>query len=86
MTMHHLLLVDEVSGVVDEFHERVQAVGPVVEHITRVFQGAEAHDSGRPVNLSLHALAHNHRAQELFRLLQTFNVLSISNFQNKEAC
>lgn len=70
--MHHLLLVDEMSGVVDKFHERVQAVGPVVEYVTRVFQGAEADDASGSVNLGLHTLAHNHCAQEFFCLLPKF--------------
>lgn len=67
--MHHLLLVDEVSGVVHESHERVETVGPVIEHVARVLERTEAHDAGRPVDLGCHALAYYHRAQELFRFL-----------------
>ena len=68
--VHHLLLVDEVVGLVHQVHQVGHAGGPLVQHGVGVFLLAEADHAFQPVNLGLHRLADHQVGQELFSLLK----------------
>lgn len=62
MLMDHLFFVDEMCCVIDEPHERVQAIRPIVEYITWIFLLTETYYAGWPVYLGFHGLTHHHIA------------------------
>lgn len=68
--MDHLLLGDEVCGFVDEGHERVEFVGPVVQQVIGVFGPLEVDDACQPVHFGVNGLVHHQVGEELLRLLQ----------------
>lgn len=55
----HLLLGDEMCGFVDQRHERVEFVRPVVEQVVGVFWPLEVDDAGQPVDLGVDGLVYN---------------------------
>ena len=67
--MDHLFLVDEVSGLVDELHQRTEMCGPLVEDVVGVFATREVDDAGWSIRLGFHCLVHHQIRQELFCFL-----------------
>ena len=68
----HLLLGNEMSGLVDQRHERVEFVRPVVEQVVGVFWPLKVDDAGHSVNLCVDGLVHNEAGEELFRFLRKY--------------
>ena len=68
--MDHLLLGDEMGGLIDQRHERVELVGPVVEQVVGVLGPLEVDDAGQTVHLGIDGLVHHQGGEELLRLLQ----------------
>lgn len=65
----HLLLGYEVRGLVDQWHERVEFVWPVVEQVVGVFGPLEVDDACQPVHLGVDGLVDHQGGEELFRFL-----------------
>lgn len=65
----HLLLGDEVRGLVDQRHERVEFVRPVVEQVVGVFGPLEVDDASQPVHLGIDGLVDHQSGEELLRFL-----------------
>ncbi len=57
--MDHFLLGNEMCGLVDERHEGVEFVRPVVEQIIGVFGPLKVDDASQPVHLGIDGLVHN---------------------------
>lgn len=57
--MDHLLLGNEMRGLVDQRHERVEFVRPVVEQVVGVFGPLKVDDASEPVDLGIDGLAYN---------------------------
>lgn len=55
----HLLLGNEMCGLVDQRHERVEFVRPVVEQVVGVFRPLKVDDAGHPVDLGVDSLVYN---------------------------
>ena len=68
--MDHLLLGDEMGGLVDQGHEGVELVGPVVEQVVGVLGPLEVDDTGQTVHLGIDGLVHHQGGEKLLRLLQ----------------
>lgn len=58
-SVHHLLLVDEVGRLVHQSHQRVEATGPPVQDLTRIFVLPEANHATRAVDASINGLLHD---------------------------
>ena len=65
----HLLLGDEMRGLVDQRHERVEFVRPVVEQVVGVLGPLEVDDAGQAVHLGVDGLVHDEAGEELLGLL-----------------
>lgn len=65
----HLLLGDKMRGLVDQGHERVEFVRPVVEQVVGVFGSLKVDDAGESVNLGINGFVHNQAGEKLLRLL-----------------
>lgn len=70
----HLFLGDEMCGFVDEGHEGVEFVGPVVQQIIGIFGPLEVDDACQPVHFGVDGLVHYQVGQELLRLLKNEQV------------
>lgn len=57
--MHHFFLMDEVSGLVHQRHEGVEATGPPIEDLTGIFALPEANHAPGAVNASINCLLRN---------------------------
>lgn len=57
--MDHLLLGNEMRGLVDQRHERVEFVRPVVEQVVGVLGPLKVDDASEPVDLGIDGLAYN---------------------------
>ena len=57
--MHHFFLMDEVSGLVHQRHECVEATGPPIEDLTGIFALPEANHASWAVNASINCLLDN---------------------------
>lgn len=68
--MDHLLLGDKMCGFVDERHEGVEFVRPVVQQVVGVFGPLEVDDACQPVHFGVDGLVHHQVGQELLRLLK----------------
>lgn len=55
----HLLLGNEMRGFVDQRHERVEFVRPVVEQVVGVFGPLKVDDASQPVDLGIDGLVYN---------------------------
>lgn len=55
----HLLFGDEMCGLVDQRHEGVEFVGPVVEQVVGVFGPLKVDDASHAVNLGVDGLVYN---------------------------
>lgn len=55
----HLLLGNEMRGLVDQRHERVEFVRPVVEQVIGVFRPLKVDDASHPVDLGIDGLVYN---------------------------
>lgn len=55
----HFLLGNEMCGLVDQRHERVEFVRPVVEQVVGIFRPLKVDDSSQPVNLGVDGLVYN---------------------------
>lgn len=67
--MDHLLLGNKMCGLVDQRHERVEFVGPVVEQVIGVFGPLKVNDAGQSVDLGIDGFVYNKAGEELLRLL-----------------
>jgi hypothetical protein len=68
-SVDHLLLVDQVRGLVDRVHELVQIVTPVVEHLVDVLLILEGDYSGQAVDLTTDRLVHHQVRKKLLGLV-----------------
>lgn len=68
--MDHFLLGDEVCGFVDEGHEGVEFVGPVVQQVVGVFGPLEVDDACQTVHFGVDGLVNHQIRQERLGLLQ----------------
>jgi hypothetical protein len=66
----HLLLVDQVRGLVDRAHERIQIVTPVVEYLVDVLLVLEGHNAGEAIDLAADRFVHDQVGEELLSLVQ----------------
>lgn len=55
----HLLLGNQMCGLVDQRHERVEFVRPVVEQIVGIFGPLKVDDACQPVHLGIDGLVYN---------------------------
>lgn len=55
----HLLLGNEMRGLVDQRHERVEFVRPVVQQVVGIFGPLEVDDASQPVDLGIDGLVYN---------------------------
>lgn len=79
----HLLLGDEMRGLVDQRHEGVEFVRPVVEQVVGVFRPLEVDDASQPVDLGVDGLVHHEAGEEFLRLLPEYlNGCQASVFRN----
>lgn len=62
----HLLLGDEMRGLVDQRHERVEFVRPVVEQVVGVFGPLKVDDASQPVHLSVDGLVDHESGEKFF--------------------
>lgn len=69
--MDHFLLGDKVCCFVDEGHEGVQFVGPVVQQVIGVFGPLEVDDAGQAIHFGVDGLVYYQVRQELLRFLET---------------
>ena len=67
--MHHLFFVDEVSGAIDERHERVDRVHPLIEALAVLRFAAETDDTGQAISACNDRPRHDQLAQEFFAFL-----------------
>lgn len=67
--MDHLLLGNKMRGLVDQRHERVEFVGPVVEQVIGVFGPLKVNDAGQSVDLGIDGFVNNEAGEELLRFL-----------------
>lgn len=67
--MNHFLLVDEVRSLADQSHECGEVVGPIIEHLARVFTLAETHQTRRPVDASKNGLLGHKLGEEVLGFL-----------------
>lgn len=67
--VYHLLLVDEVGRLVHQSHQRVEATGPPVEDLTRIFALPEGNHAPRAVDASINGLLHDQIREILFCIL-----------------
>ena len=67
--MHHLLLVDEMVGFVDQTHELTEVGSPVVEDVAGVLVLHELNDACQAVHLGGHGTIDNKAGQKLLSLL-----------------
>lgn len=55
----HLLLGNKMRGLVDQRHERVEFVRPVVEQVVGVFRPLKVDDASEPVDLGIDGLTYD---------------------------
>lgn len=67
--MNHLLLGNKMCGLVDQRHERVEFVGPIVEQVVGVFGSLKVNDAGQSVHLGIDGFVYNKAGEELLRFL-----------------
>lgn len=65
----HLLLGNEMCGFVDQRHERVEFVRPVVEEVIGVFGPLKVNDTSQSVHLGIDSFVNNKAGEELLRFL-----------------
>lgn len=65
----HLLLGDEMCGLVDKRHEGVEFVRPVVEQVVGIFGSLEVDDSSQTVDFGIDGLVDDEAGEELLRFL-----------------
>lgn len=80
----HLLLGNEVRGLVDQWHERVEFVWPVVEQVVGVFGPLEVDDACQPVHLGVDGLVDHQSGEELLRFLVWEESRSLWNRRTKK--
>lgn len=67
--MYHLLLIDEMVGLVQQSHQLPQAGCPIIQYVTGVLMLGKLHHPCKPVHLGCHCASNNQSRKELLCLL-----------------
>lgn len=65
----HLLLGNKVRGLVDQRHEGVEFLRPIVEQVVGIFGPLKVDDASEPVDLGVDGLVYDEAGEELLRFL-----------------
>lgn len=58
-----------MRGLVDQRHERIEFVGPIIEQVIGVFGSLKVNDAGQSVHLGIDGFVYNKAGEELLRFL-----------------
>lgn len=71
--VNHLLLGDEMCGLVDQRHKRVEFVWPIVEQVVGVFGPLKVYDAGQSVDLGIDGFVYDEAGEELLWFLLKYD-------------